>query len=64
MKKWSKYPESISCFGKKQYKDIIAASDAGKIQIYNSGYKLELYIYECPYCLKFHLTQQITDTKV
>ena len=35
--KFHKYPESLSCFGKKKYKDVIAASDAGKIQIYNNN---------------------------
>lgn len=64
MFRWSKYPESLSCFGKKKYKDAIAAIDAGKIQIYNSNFTIELYIYECDYCQQYHLTQQKTDIKV
>ena len=54
----------MSCFGKKKYKDVIAASDAGKSQIYNSNFTIQLYIYECEYCNQYHLTQQKTDIKV
>jgi len=64
MFQWNKYPESLSCFTKKKYKDVIAASDAGKSQIYNSNFTIQLYIYECDYCHQYHLTQQKTDIKV
>lgn len=64
MSSWFKYPESLSCLSKKKYKTIIEASDAGKMQMYNNNYTIQLYMYECDYCKQYHLTQQVTDLKV
>jgi hypothetical protein len=60
---FQKYPEYSSCIGKKKYDSVIDASDAGKMQMFNNGFKMELYMYQCGYCEKYHLTQQITDNK-
>lgn len=59
-----RYPEHSSCFGKKRYDSAVLASDAGRMQMYNSGYTIKLYMYECEYCKKFHLTQQKTKMPV
>lgn len=64
MKKYSKYPEWLSCYGKKQYDNINEANDIGISSMYNSNYKIQLYIYECEYCNKYHLTNKETDIRV
>ena len=61
---FNKYPEYLACLGKKRYKNEIDASDAGRMQMYNNKYTIELYMYECPYCKQFHLTQQKTEMPV
>jgi len=61
---FNKYPEHSSCSGKKQYNDVLMATDAGRAQMYNNGFKIQLYIYECEYCKKYHLTQQKTEMPV
>jgi len=61
---FNKYPEHLSCLSKKKYKTVSLASDAGKTQVYNSKFTIQLYIYECDYCNEFHLTQQKTDMPV
>lgn len=61
---FNKYPEHYSCKGKKQYKDVLLASDAGRAQMYNNKFNIQLYIYECDYCKQFHLTQQKTKMPV
>ena len=58
---FTKYPIYSSCTPKKKYSDIIAASDAGKMQMYDRNYEVELYIYQCEHCQQYHLTQQVTD---
>ena len=59
-----KYPEYSSCRWKKKYKTIDQANDAGKLQLFNNKYAIELYIYECEYCMQYHLTQQKTEHKI
>ena len=44
---FQKYPEYSSCTGKKKYDSVIDASDAGKMQMFNNEFKIELYIYQC-----------------
>lgn len=61
---WFKYPEWSSCLGKKRYKSIIEASDSGKLQMYNNNNTIQLYIYKCDYCQKYHLTTQVTENRV
>ena len=61
---FNKYPEYSSCSGKKSYKNVLLATDAGKAQEYNSNFTIKLYIYECDYCKCFHLTQQKTEMSV
>jgi len=61
---FNKYPEYLSCSGKRKYKTVLDASDAGRVQEYNNSYTVKLYIYECEYCKNFHLTQQKTEMPV
>lgn len=61
---FNKYPEHLSCSGKKRYKTLLIASDAGRAQEYNNKYTIKLYIYECTYCNEFHLTQIKTENPV
>jgi hypothetical protein len=61
---FSKYSEGQSCTGKRKYNSIIEASDVGRNQIYLSDFKLKLFIYECVFCKKFHLTTNKTDLEV
>lgn len=58
------YPEYSSCRWKKKYLTIDQANDAGKLQMYNLDYTIQLYIYQCEYCNNFHLTQQETEHKI
>lgn len=58
-----KYPEHSSCKGKKSYNTLNHANDIGKIQIYENNSE-QLYIYQCNYCNKYHLTQQKTEYQV
>jgi len=64
MATFHKYPEHLSCTGKKKYKSVLDASDAGRAQMYNNKYEIQLYMYECEYCKNYHLTQQKTEMPV
>lgn len=62
-----KYPEHLSCKWKKKYDNIDQANDAGKLQMFDNEDNIlirQLYIYQCDYCNKYHLTQQETEYKV
>lgn len=60
----NKYPKWSSCSGKKKYDTINIANSAGLSQMYNSNFTIQLYIYECEHCKKYHLTSQLTEFKV
>lgn len=62
--KWFKYPYWSSCLGKKEFKSLIEASDAGRSVMYNNSNKVQLYIYKCDYCEKYHLTNTETENRV
>lgn len=64
MFEWIKHPWWTSCTGKKRYETMNLANNAGKISMYNNGYKSQLYMYECSYCKKWHLTSQVTEDRV
>jgi len=64
-----KYPEHSSCKSKKSYDTINDANDAGKLSMYNAlelnnTLPIQLYIYQCEYCNKYHLTRFETEYKV
>lgn len=64
-----KYPEHSSCRSKKSYDTIDLANDAGKLSMFtalelNNTLPIQLYIYECEYCNKYHLTRFQTNCKV
>ncbi len=58
-----------ACRSKKSYDTVDQANDAGKLSMYtalelNNTQPIQLYIYDCNVCNKFHLTRFITDMKV